>query len=302
MVAVKLSIYDLLADELPTWARVPGFEAHHSGVEVLGVEYMFSAVDGVTETPPCVEPPDCTFRESKLMGHTALSAEEVLAVVDRFRETWTNDTYDVLLRNCNHFTDALCRELLGSGIPRYVNRLARVASLMRCCIPKSMRTSTQALSPFTDTFVQTRISGGTPLSLSGGSTPSLMSSGGRSARRSEGWGAGGLPGPFTHAFSSDGWMLAGDGGFGFDRGLGGSYLGGGLLANEASTPTVNKPLRAGQHPGPLARDRFASHEVTPEKLEAPLRQQAAEVQADEATVPEVKQQAPEEQPQAAVSA
>ena len=43
---------------------------------------------------------------------------------------------EVLLRNCNHFADALCRELLGVGIPGYVNRLARIGSLARCCIPK----------------------------------------------------------------------------------------------------------------------------------------------------------------------
>jgi hypothetical protein len=136
MVGVTLNIYDLPS------IQVPGFGAHHSGVEIIGVEYTFSSNAGVCEMTPR-EAPDCRFREAKPLGNTSLSPVEVQRAIDRLRTSWTGDTYDVLLRNCNHFADALCRELLGVGIPGYVNRLARIGSLARCCIPKSLRQGQQ---------------------------------------------------------------------------------------------------------------------------------------------------------------
>lgn len=38
-------------------------------------------------------------------------------------------------RNCNHFSDDLVTELLGSGIPNWVNRTSWWLVMMECCIP-----------------------------------------------------------------------------------------------------------------------------------------------------------------------
>ena len=35
-------------------------------------------------------------------------------------------TYDLVNKNCNHFSDAFCQVLVGTGIPGWVNRMASV--------------------------------------------------------------------------------------------------------------------------------------------------------------------------------
>jgi hypothetical protein len=54
-------------------------------------------------------------------------------------------------RNCNHFADAFCTQLVGKGIPAYVNRLAAIGTpstrdscviLWKRNIPGAERTTT----------------------------------------------------------------------------------------------------------------------------------------------------------------
>ena len=40
-------------------------------------------------------------------------------------------------RNCNNFSNDLCKALLGIEIPGYVNRCAYLASFFSCCIPST---------------------------------------------------------------------------------------------------------------------------------------------------------------------
>ena len=40
-------------------------------------------------------------------------------------------------RNCNNFSNDLCKALLGTEIPGYVNRCAYLASFFSCCIPST---------------------------------------------------------------------------------------------------------------------------------------------------------------------
>ena len=40
-------------------------------------------------------------------------------------------SYDLLARNCNHFSDALCQRLCAKRIPGWVNRAARVGQSVR---------------------------------------------------------------------------------------------------------------------------------------------------------------------------
>lgn len=46
--------------------------------------------------------------------------------------------YSLILKNCNCFTDALARELLGHGIPPWVNRLSSIGQMVSCCLPQTM--------------------------------------------------------------------------------------------------------------------------------------------------------------------
>ncbi|CAN0025907.1 unnamed protein product [Sphacelaria rigidula] len=55
--------------------------------------------------------------------------------LDALRDEFGPDRYNVLTRNCNTFSSALCEALLGRPIPGYVNRLAWMGSWFSCLVP-----------------------------------------------------------------------------------------------------------------------------------------------------------------------
>jgi hypothetical protein len=38
---------------------------------------------------------------------------------------------NLIIRNCNHFADDFCRRLMGRGIPRWINRLPYIFTLVQ---------------------------------------------------------------------------------------------------------------------------------------------------------------------------
>ncbi|CAJ1339212.1 unnamed protein product, partial [Effrenium voratum] len=71
-----------------------------------------------------------TFRESLVLGPTALSHREVLELVYEMSEDWPMNSYDLLRRNCCHFCDELSC-LLGVGpLPDWVLNLAGVGAIL----------------------------------------------------------------------------------------------------------------------------------------------------------------------------
>lgn len=49
-----------------------------------------------------------------------------LNTYDRLREEFAPATYHPVRKNCNHFSDALCQELVGQKIPAWINRPANI--------------------------------------------------------------------------------------------------------------------------------------------------------------------------------
>ena len=45
-------------------------------------------------------------------------------------------------RNCNSFSDDLCRRLVGRGLPKWINRLAYFGTFVRCLLPDDMAAQT----------------------------------------------------------------------------------------------------------------------------------------------------------------
>lgn len=117
---VKINVYDLGQSRLVShvnaaFRRVALF---HTGVEVYGVEWHFGFCwdpqsPGVTSVPP-MKNAEHTYRETIHMGSTNLPRGEVKEMLIALRKTWLGRSYDVLRKNCNHFTDTFC-QLLGCG-------------------------------------------------------------------------------------------------------------------------------------------------------------------------------------------
>eukprot|EP00811_Abedinium_folium_P005222 NODE_14808_length_1084_cov_6.211076.p2 GENE.NODE_14808_length_1084_cov_6.211076~~NODE_14808_length_1084_cov_6.211076.p2 ORF type:complete len:277 (+),score=100.32 NODE_14808_length_1084_cov_6.211076:96-833(+) len=64
-----------------------------------------------------------------------MSRDEALRIVEELRREFPASSYDLMSRNCNTFSDALCKRLCnGQGIPSWVNRLAGVGGALRSAV------------------------------------------------------------------------------------------------------------------------------------------------------------------------
>lgn len=108
------------------------YGAFHTGVEIYGREWSFGMTfddwsTGITWNPPAVNP-DHSFRETLSMGYTPLSPEQVWQVIEEMKPVWRGCTYNLLTRNCHHFSDTFCRRLGVGGVPDWVNDLAKTGA------------------------------------------------------------------------------------------------------------------------------------------------------------------------------
>ncbi|CAK0876865.1 unnamed protein product [Prorocentrum cordatum] len=110
--------------------------AYHSGLEVLGTEYVFggggaTGATGVSIQRPRVPPPGSgwTFYQSVEVAQLSVPRDQVTQIVQELKVEFSSGSYDLVSRtNCNHFSDALCKRLCGQGIPMWVNALAGIGN------------------------------------------------------------------------------------------------------------------------------------------------------------------------------
>ncbi|XP_043718442.1 deSI-like protein At4g17486 isoform X7 [Telopea speciosissima] len=126
-VQLYLNVYDLTP--INNYLYWFGLGIYHSGIEVHGMEYAFGAHEYPTSGVFEVEPRCCpgfVFRRSVLLGSTDMSRSEFRLFMEHFAGKYHGDSYHLIAKNCNHFTDDVCMRLTGKPIPGWVNRLARL--------------------------------------------------------------------------------------------------------------------------------------------------------------------------------
>nr|GLL44911.1 deSI-like protein At4g17486 [Ipomoea trifida] len=109
---------------------------------VHGLEYGYGAHDFSSSGVFEVEPRTCPgfiFRRSILLGGTDMSPSEVRSFMEQLSRKYHGDSYHLIAKNCNHFTDEVCMQLTGKPIPGWVNRLARVGSFCNCLLPENIQ-------------------------------------------------------------------------------------------------------------------------------------------------------------------
>lgn len=140
---IFLNVYDLTpANSYSIWL---GFGIFHSGIQVYGMEYGFGAHDfpisGVFE----VEPKSCPgfiYRCSIPLGNVSKSPAEFREFIESVASEYHGDTYHLISKNCNHFTDDISQRLTGKKIPGWVNRLAKLGAVCSCLLPESLQVTT----------------------------------------------------------------------------------------------------------------------------------------------------------------
>lgn len=142
-IQVLLNVYDLTP--INNYTYWFGFGIFHTGIEVHGKEYGFGAhdfpVSGVFE----VEPRSCPgflFRCSFSLGDIKMSPAEFRMFIESMASEYHGDTYHLISKNCNHFTDDVSQRLTGRRIPKWVNRLAHLGAICSCLLPESLQATT----------------------------------------------------------------------------------------------------------------------------------------------------------------
>jgi len=108
-----------------------GLGLFHSGIEVYGKEWSYGGTSedatGIFWLAPRTATPE--FKEAIKLGEITLSRSEVSKVLDEMRPMWRGLDYNLLNKNCNHFSETFAARL-GLEIPEWVNRAARLGDLL----------------------------------------------------------------------------------------------------------------------------------------------------------------------------
>lgn len=132
MLEVRISVYKLnvtgvgFLDSLG--ASLAG--AYHSGLVVAGQEWSFGGhdedgVSGVYDVEPETNP-DFTFFKRHIIGQVKSSKQEIEKLIKRlqFSAEWQGTNYDLVEKNCNHFTSELCWQIMRKRPPDWINNTA----------------------------------------------------------------------------------------------------------------------------------------------------------------------------------
>ena len=142
---VLLNVYDLntINETTHDW----GFGVYHSGIQIHGVEYAYGSAPaaggspgGIYAQPPRMVP-NARFRESINLGDVRLSSRAVHDLVTAMKgeAEWSGPAYNVVLNNCNRFSEVFARRLgAPRDVPEWVNRLASLGACLSCLLPKEL--------------------------------------------------------------------------------------------------------------------------------------------------------------------
>jgi len=141
---VYINVYDMApVNRYLYWV---GLGIYHSGLYIpsLNVEFCFGGHDvrgvtGVFQVPPKSGLPGTVFRKSILVGHTSMSPSEIMEVLQNISEEYPGVSYNLLQRNCNHFTYDVAERLCARSPPGWINRLAGLALMMPCIVPEDLK-------------------------------------------------------------------------------------------------------------------------------------------------------------------
>ncbi len=139
---ITIHVYDLLPPgRLSSVLWAFGTSLLHSGVVINGKEYAYGGHDrrgvtGVYWTKPKTEPPGGTFKCELLHGFTIAPQNEIDAIIREASDEFLGTAYNLLTKNCNHFTSYLCQRLTGRPGPSWLNRAASIGVALPCVVPR----------------------------------------------------------------------------------------------------------------------------------------------------------------------
>jgi len=96
-----------------------GLDIFHTAIEFDGIEYAFGFLNlpecGIYEIKP-MSFEDGIFVESLLIGYC--EKEKFHDLLEIIKKEYLGNTYNIITKNCNHFTNDFCKRLLRKEIPK----------------------------------------------------------------------------------------------------------------------------------------------------------------------------------------
>ena len=164
---VYVNVYDIQRTCNQKGADVFGLGIYHSGVEICGMEFAYGGnttlrTTGVYENCP-KEHSAFHYKNTICIGelvakdffsdqppekrYSSISFNrDIYPILDRLMDEYRAYRYDILLKNCNHFTHDFITALFKGKkqIPNYLNRAAYLGSFFHCFVPEKYLTVTPA--------------------------------------------------------------------------------------------------------------------------------------------------------------
>ncbi|KAI9269699.1 PPPDE putative peptidase domain-containing protein [Helicostylum pulchrum] len=117
-----------------------GIGVFHSGVEICGKEYCFGGhevpnLTGVFVVEPKIGIPELTLKQTIDMGTTDLTEKEIEELLLTLSDEFMGPSYNLLSRNCNHFTEGFVERLNSKTVPFWINRAAKLGNMFPCVVP-----------------------------------------------------------------------------------------------------------------------------------------------------------------------
>ena len=105
--------------------------------EHASVEYKCSSYIGEIK-------PETFFSRKPVQHKTIQYSRDINPILTDLKDKYRAYRYDMLLNNCNHFSNEFIGELFNGTltIPNWVNRAAWWGSWFHCCVPPQLRTVT----------------------------------------------------------------------------------------------------------------------------------------------------------------
>jgi len=133
-----LNVYDTTDSKQQQFSSF-GFGVYHSGLQVYGTEYTFAggpdagSGTGVQAQTPKYMPPGAPwkFRETIDLGSIKVDRSKFDSILRDLQSEFLANTYDLMARNCNHFTETFATKLGFTNYPSWVNRAAKFGNSFR---------------------------------------------------------------------------------------------------------------------------------------------------------------------------
>lgn len=123
---VKLRIYDLSHGMMKQMSSMWGHSIEgiwHTAVEVFQKEYYFGR--GII----CVVPGNTPYGvpvETVVLGTTMLDEDVFNEYIESVRSRYNAETYNLMLNNCNHFSNEMTMFLCSKEIPQHILNLPEI--------------------------------------------------------------------------------------------------------------------------------------------------------------------------------